>query len=144
MAMGTSTGGTRQRRRGFMADINVTPMVDVMLVLLVIFMITAPIIKQIEGLQVDVPQLQGDKPETILTEDARTVVISADGTISRGDAKSIEDHYDSTGALIEDLKVYREDATKAGRPPVVVIAGDRAAKWERVMQVWNCVKSAGV
>ena len=42
-----------------MADINVTPMVDVMLVLLVIFMITAPVIKQIEGLSVDLPQLKG-------------------------------------------------------------------------------------
>ncbi len=77
MAMGTTAASSsgRKRKKSLMADINVTPMVDVMLVLLVIFMITAPVIKSIEGLSVDLPQLKGEPAQTIVTEDARTIVI---------------------------------------------------------------------
>ena len=70
MSMGGG-GGRRGSRRGFkpMADINVTPMVDVMLVLLIIFMVTAPLLTA--GVEVDVPKtkaapLKGDdKPLTV-------------------------------------------------------------------------------
>ena len=57
MAMGMSGGGGRRRGRGGrspMADINVTPLVDVMLVLLIIFMVTAPLLKA--GVPVDLPE----------------------------------------------------------------------------------------
>ncbi|HET6246543.1 MAG TPA: biopolymer transporter ExbD [Tepidisphaeraceae bacterium] len=143
MGMTTPAGSGRKKKR-LMADINVTPMVDVMLVLLVIFMITAPIIKQIDALQVTLPQVEGQPAQTILTEDARTLVISPEGEVSRSDAKSFEDHFASNAALIDDLKGYRQECEKEKKSPVVVIAGDRVAKWERVMQVWNCVKSAGI
>ena len=53
MGMGT-VGGKRGRRGGVMADINVTPLVDVMLVLLIIFMVAAPMMTQ--GLEVDLPE----------------------------------------------------------------------------------------
>ncbi len=54
MAMGPILGGNRRGRRQPMAEINVTPMVDVMLVLLIIFMVTAPLLAS--GVQVDVPE----------------------------------------------------------------------------------------
>ena len=142
MAMGTTPPSGSKKR--LMAEINVTPMVDVMLVLLVIFMITAPVIKQIDALQVALPQVQGQPAQTILTEDARTLVVAPDGAVSRGDAKSADAYFESNAALIEDLKLYRDDCEKGKKMPVVVIAGDRSAKWERVMQVWNCVKTAGI
>jgi biopolymer transport protein ExbD len=88
--------------------------------------------------------VQGQPAQTILTEDARTLVIAPDGSVSRSDAKATDDPFADTDALINDLKSYREQCEKDKKPPVVVIAGDRVAKWERVMQVWNCVKSAGI
>ncbi len=146
MAMGTPAGpspGGRHKKR-LMADINVTPMVDVMLVLLVIFMITAPVIKQIEGLSVDLPQLAGQPAQTIVTEDARTIVIGQDGTIGRPGPKGSDAPYGSMTALADDVKLYREDCEKQKKTPVVVIAGDREARWERIMQVWNIVRNSGV
>lgn len=56
MSAAPAAGKGRRRRRA-MADINVTPLVDVMLVLLVIFMITAPVLK--DGIDVDLPKAQG-------------------------------------------------------------------------------------
>ncbi len=54
MAMGSMNGGGRRRRRRLVAEINVTPLVDVMLVLLIIFMVTAPMMTQ--GLEVELPE----------------------------------------------------------------------------------------
>src|SRR5579863_9728506 len=102
MAMASPSAGGGKKKKRLMADINVTPMVDVMLVLLVIFMITAPIIKQIDALQVTLPQVQGQPAQTILTEDARTLVISSEGVVSRSDAKNFDDHFASNEALIDD------------------------------------------
>src|SRR4030081_1487082 len=53
---GSSGGGRRRRRRAVMAEINVTPMVDVMLVLLIIFMVSAPLLTV--GVPLDLPQTQ--------------------------------------------------------------------------------------
>jgi biopolymer transport protein TolR len=141
MGMGAASSGGKKRP---MSDINVTPMVDVMLVLLVIFMVTAPVIKQIEGLEVKLPQLKGQPTQTIVTEDARTLVISPDGSVSREGAKSADDHYDKLEDLIVELKAYKEECEKGKKTPVVVIAGDRDAKWERIMQVWNAVRNADI
>lgn len=141
MGMGSGSSGGKKRP---MADINITPMVDVMLVLLVIFMITAPVIKQMDALEVKLPQLQGQPAQTILTEDARTVVIAADGTVSKPSPTSGDGKYENLTDLIKELKEYKADCDKNQKPPVVVIAGDRAAQWERIMQVQNCVLSAGI
>src|SRR5438445_613121 len=70
--MGMSAGTTGGRKRA-VAEINVTPMVDVMLVLLVIFMITAPSIKQIEGMEVNLPELkEGSAAETTTEPEIET------------------------------------------------------------------------
>jgi biopolymer transport protein TolR len=141
--MSMSTGGSKGKKSP-MADINVTPMVDVMLVLLVIFMITAPVIKQIDALDVNLPKLQGQPAQTIVTEDARTIVIKGDGSVTKADNKGSNDAYETLTPLIAELKEYKADCDKNQKPPVVVIAGDRDAHWERIMQVWNAVKTAGI
>ncbi len=69
--MGMATGGGGGRRRP-MSDINVTPLVDVMLVLLIIFMVTAPLI--VQGVKVQLPQakaqpIQDEKPKLVLSID---------------------------------------------------------------------------
>ena len=132
------------QKRHALAEINVTPMVDVVLVLLVIFMITAPSIKQIEGIEVNLPKLEHSSAENILTEDARTLAITADGLIIRPGSKQAGDHYESTAALIQDLKQYKDECEKAQKQPVVVIAGDRDLRYQRIVQVWNAVKLAGI
>ena len=67
------------RRKRAMSEINVTPLVDVMLVLLVIFMITAPVLQ--EGFHVDLPQ--ASETQSIPVADARQVVIAKGGEVLR-------------------------------------------------------------
>jgi biopolymer transport protein TolR len=64
--------GSRENRSGAMSQINVTPLVDVMLVLLVIFMVTAPMMQQ--GVQVNLPKTEAKS----LSTDQETVVVSVD------------------------------------------------------------------
>src|SRR6185295_17664216 len=72
MAMGPMLGGERRGRRTPMAEINVTPMVDVMLVLLIIFMVTAPLL--VAGVPVDLP----DSKAGALDQERQPVQISLD------------------------------------------------------------------
>jgi biopolymer transport protein TolR len=147
--MGMSAGGGGGKKRA-VADINVTPMVDVMLVLLVIFMITAPSIKQIEGMEVNLPVLGAESvAESLLIEDAWTIPITADGQIGKNGSKSDDDIYRSPADggladLVIDLKNYKKESEAALKKPAVVIAGDKDSKYQLVMQVWNAVKESGI
>ena len=137
--MGMSVGGGKRR---IMSEINVTPLVDVMLVLLVVFMITAPVLK--EGFQVEVPQAA--ETQSINVVDARSVIVTKDGVVLHNLAQSADDHYDNLSQLIEDLKVYKTDCARAkeSTQPVVLIIGDKDARYERIIQVWNAIRSAGI
>src|ERR1700710_2287544 len=81
MAMAPILGGGRRGRRTPMAEINVTPMVDVMLVLLIIFMVTAPLLTT--GVQVDLPQSKAAP----LDQNNEPVAISIDRTGARADER---------------------------------------------------------
>ena len=72
MAMGPILGPGRRSRRSPMAEINVTPMVDVMLVLLIIFMVTAPLLAT--GVQVDLPESKA----AALDQDQEPIAIAID------------------------------------------------------------------
>jgi biopolymer transport protein TolR len=67
----------RRRRRGLMAEINVTPFVDVMLVLLIVFMVTAPLLTA--GIEVNLPETRAEQMQT--EADPLSVTINADGAI---------------------------------------------------------------
>lgn len=140
--MGMSMGGGGKRRA--MSEINVTPLVDVMLVLLVIFMVTAPVLK--EGFQVEVPQ--AGETQSINVVDAWTVIIAKEGQVLRRLASSPEDSYEQLSQLVADLKAWkaeREAAPDAGaEPATAIIIADKDVRYERVVQVWNAIRSAGI
>ena len=137
MAMGVAAmGGRRRRGRGSrrapMAEINVTPFVDVMLVLLIIFMVTAPLLTT--GVPVDLPDSRADA----LPEEAAPVTLSIDndGTIYLDDAPVPD------GALAGRLATISTDAT--GALPSITLRADRALDYGRVMAVMGELNRAGL
>src|SRR5258708_25185769 len=101
MAVGGKQKGGRRRS---VAEINVTPLVDVMLVLLVIFMITAPTLK--EGFSVDIPHAEAT--QSVPVEDARMITITAEGYVLKPNADNAEQRYEKLSQLVEELKVYKQ------------------------------------
>jgi biopolymer transport protein TolR len=138
--MAMSVGGKKGGRRRSVAEINVTPLVDVMLVLLVIFMITAPTLK--EGFSVDIPHAEAT--QSVPVEDARMITVTADGQVLKPNADTTDQRYDKLSQLVEDLKAYKTAQAAAKKQPIVVIVGDRNARYERIIQVWNAVRTAGI
>jgi biopolymer transport protein TolR len=120
----SSMRGSRQRRA--MADINVVPYIDVMLVLLVIFMVTAPLVAA--------PQQQ--TPPVIVN-------IRADGNMSvkYKDDSGAQQQEDMTKA---DLKGFISDRAASHPDQPVVIAADKTVKYEVVMNVMSELKAEGV
>ena len=137
--MGMSVGATgskggRRRRRGAprysaMADINMTPFIDVMLVLLIIFMVAAPLLTV--GVPIDLPetaakQLDADK-EPI------TISIDTDGRIFLME----------TEIAIEELVPKLEAIAKAGEEERIFVRGDREIAYGTIMKVMGTISAAG-
>jgi biopolymer transport protein TolR len=115
-----------------MADINVTPMVDVMLVLLIIFMVTAPLLTA--GVPVNLPDARA-KP---LDQDQTPVSISldADGRIFVGDAEV-------PTADLPDM-LTRLAARGGDKPPQIFLRADKGLDYGRVMAVMGELNRAGL
>jgi len=112
-----------------MAEINVTPMVDVMLVLLIIFMVTAPLLTV--GIPVNLPQT---KAEPLSNPDEPLVV-----TI-----KDTGEIYLQETQISDDDLVPRLQAITANKPDTkIFIRGDKKIDYGRVMQVMGLIKTAG-
>ncbi|MDT0574924.1 ExbD/TolR family protein [Croceicoccus sp. F390] len=125
---------TRGRRgrggRAPMAEINVTPMVDVMLVLLIIFMVAAPLL--MAGVPVELPDSQA---EALPDEDTPLVVsLDADGRIF------IDEERIPAGAFSERLTLL---STGSGETSPVVLRADRALDYGRVVAVMGALNNAG-
>lgn len=127
-------GGTRRRRRSRrsqpMAEINVTPFVDVMLVLLIIFMVAAPL--SIVGPSVDLPETAADALPTD-AEEPLTVTILADGTLTIQDTPTTEAEF--VGKL-QAIAAERDGDR-------VFLRADGANDWNRVAQIMGALNSAG-
>jgi biopolymer transport protein TolR len=122
-------GSRRRRYSRIMSDINVTPMVDVMLVLLVIFMVAAPLLTV--GVEVDLPKtastvLQG-KDEPI------AVTIKADGEI----------YLQNTQLPLENLVPRLNAILKENPDPRIFVRGDKGIAYGRVMEVMGTINAAG-
>ena len=125
----------RKARRRPMAEINVVPYIDVMLVLLVIFMITAPLLTQ--GVKVELVEADA-KP---IEEDAKrplVVSVEADGTWS---ITYDDDRVQRVDA--EDLRIKSAAIIKNNPGIPVLIKGDRAAVYDSVVQAMVVLQQAG-
>ena len=133
MAMGVRPSARRGRssRRAPMAEINVTPFVDVMLVLLIIFMVTAPLLAS--GVPVDLPESRANPLDQ--EQDQITIALDDEGFIYLDDAL-IE-----RGALPQALADAAANA--GGERPLVTLRADRDLDYGRVMAVMGELNRAG-
>jgi biopolymer transport protein TolR len=125
VAFTSSAGDTRTS----LAEINVTPLVDVVLVLLIIFMITAPVLQS--GIQVNVPQTRTVRQ---ITQQHMMVTIDAGQNIYLND-KPINIH-----TLTDTLRAQNHDPTHQ----VIYLAADRTIPFAVFCTVMDAVKQAGI
>jgi biopolymer transport protein TolR len=131
MAGSSGGGGRRGRRRPVMAEINVTPMVDVMLVLLIIFMVSAPLLTV--GVPLDLPQTQAksldqDKNPLTLSVNLKGQVFLNDTEIGLND-------------LVEKLKAITD--ARGGLDERIFVRGDKKVDYGTVMRVMGRLSAAG-
>ncbi|MFN7834598.1 MAG: protein TolR [Burkholderiaceae bacterium] len=129
----TSSGRGRGRRA--MNDINVVPYIDVMLVLLVIFMVTAPMMTP--GV-LDLPTVA--KANLAQQEPPLEIDLKANGTVTLRDMKTGVEQKLDIAAVPDAVKAK----LAAGGERAVVIAGDKSIKYERVMQVMDGLQRAAI
>jgi biopolymer transport protein TolR len=127
-------GGFRKHRRGGrrvkpMSDINVTPFVDVMLVLLIVFMVSAPLLTS--GVPVDLPEAQA-KPLAIEKEPI-TITVDNEGRVFLK-----EDEVN-----VDDIVTRLADIAPNGFDERIYVRGDRTANYGAVMRVMGLINGAG-
>jgi len=119
----------KKQRYTQMSEINVTPFVDVMLVLLIVFMVTAPLLTV--GIKVDLPKVKA----TALTDikDPIEVTVKLDGEVYIGESQVEVEN------LIPRLNAITEQNTEAR----IYIRGDRVVAYGRIMEIMSIINSAG-
>ncbi len=125
-------GQRETRRRTVLAHINVTPFVDVMLVLLIIFMITAPMMEK--GVDVALPEVE-NAPNLAAAKQPLVVTLSKKGLIMVGNNR-VENPAKLTPVL-QQILAEKEEKT-------VYLEADKAVPYGRVVQVMAAIKRAGV
>ncbi|WP_394672760.1 ExbD/TolR family protein [Limnobacter sp.] len=113
-----------------MSEINMTPLVDVMLVLLIIFIITVPVITH--SVKVDLPQ--ASQQPTEVKPDVVTLSVMRDGTLNWNDEE----------LTFENLELRLQAVAQQEKQPELRIQGDRAVEYEKVVQVMAAAQRAGV
>jgi biopolymer transport protein TolR len=124
MDLGSGKGGVK-------SDINVTPLVDIMLVLLIIMMIVAPLLQK--GVDVKLPTATNtsDKPET---QDQTVVAVTADGRL----------HLQSREVAEQDLAQRVTELLETKKERIVLIKADEDASYGRVMAAMDALRKAQV
>ncbi len=122
-----SAGGGR---KGAMSDINVTPLVDVMLVLLIIFMVTAPMIQQ--GVKVQLPRARAAAVEA--KEKKLVLAVDASGRVFIGDVE----------VPLDELEMKLKTNAKAQADNEVFLHADRSLKYGVVVEVMAAAQRAGI
>ncbi len=127
-----SAGGHKRRRRPVMSEINVTPFVDVMLVLLIVFMVSAPLLTV--GVPLDLPQSQAKSLEQ--NNEPLTVSVNVSGQIFLQNSEiKIED-------LVPKLKAII-DARNGNPNELIYVRGDKKVDYGTMMRVMGRISGAG-
>src|SRR5690242_892209 len=131
--MGASLGSGSPKRRGrdlrAFSEINVTPMVDVMLVLLVIFMVTAPMMTA--GVTVDLPQSNANPVPG--NDEPLAVSVTADGKV----------YIQKTPVALKDLRAKLSAVAGNKKDTRIFVRGDRAVDYGHIMMVVGEINAAG-
>lgn len=129
---GGVSGGIGQRRRAYrpMSDINVTPFIDVMLVLLIVFMVTAPLLSA--GVQVDLPKTEAG-PVTDKDEKPLEISVNKAGQIFIGETKVTRE------SLVTKLSAITGDTTDRR----VFVRADQGLPYGQVMEIIGAINKAG-
>jgi biopolymer transport protein TolR len=135
MAASTSMGSgwvsrrSRRRRATVMADINVTPMVDVMLVLLIVFMVAAPLLTV--GVPIDLPQTQAKSMEQ--DKEPLTLSVNDKGKV----------FLQNTEIALDEIVPKLKAVAKSGADERIYVRGDRKVDYGTVMRVMGRLSAAG-
>ena len=132
MGMQTGNGGGRS----VLSEINVTPFVDVMLVLLVIFMVTTPILYQ--GVDVDLPKTDSQPIPALDREKKVVVTLNSDGEIF------IEKEQLSLSELRIEIRTLMSEQGKEVREEDVFLRADTSVPYGTVVEVMSEIRNAGV
>ena len=125
-------GRRRHRRNPVMSEINVTPMVDVMLVLLIIFMVSAPLLTV--GVPIDLPQTQASSLDQA-DKEPLAVSVNTEGKV----------FLQNTEVLLEELvpKLRAIAAARGGNDERIYVRGDKTVDYGTVMKVMGRLNAAG-
>ncbi|WP_345813591.1 biopolymer transporter ExbD [Paraburkholderia sp. PREW-6R] len=115
---------------GLMNEINMTPLVDVMLVLLIVFMVTIPVIRH--AVKIDLPHASSQKEDTKPAQ--VTVAVDADGNVLWDDRK-----VDDTA-----LRAKIAEAAQANPQPELHLDADRKVPYEKVAEVMSAAQAGGL
>ncbi len=141
MGMALGSGGSSRRRgrrsggsrRGLMSDINVTPFVDVMLVLLIIFMVSAPLL--VNGVPLDLPKTQAGPVNT----DTKPLTVSID---DQGRLAVNEEYYNSADEVIAKLKAVTDTGGDASKQRIFV-RGAKTVEYQKILDLLATIQKAG-
>src|SRR6187549_1637168 len=134
MGMGMATGGGgrgRRRRAPVMAEINVTPMVDVMLVLLIVFMVSAPLLTV--GVPLDLPQSQAKSLDQ--DREPLTISVNVQGQVFLQNSEIQVDD------LVPKLKAVAD--ARGGTEARIYVRGDKKVDYGTMMRVMGRLSAAG-
>jgi len=132
LSTGSARGGSRRRRRPVMSEINVTPFVDVMLVLLIVFMVSAPLLTV--GVPIDLPQSEAKALQQ--DNEPLTVSVNVDGQVY------LQDKQIGLDDLVPKLKAII-DARHGDPNEQIYVRGDRKVDYGTMMKVMGRISGAG-
>lgn len=132
MALNTSRISGKRGRSRLMSDINITPMVDVMLVLLIIFMVTSPML--VAGVEVDLPETKSSP----ISGDDKPIVVSVN---KDGDLFILETKIDSAALKLKLENIVQE--TKDKKNTRIFVRGDKNVAYGKIVETMAEIKNAG-
>jgi biopolymer transport protein TolR len=119
----------RSRRHAPMSEINVTPMVDVMLVLLIIFMVAAPLLQV--GVPIELPQAKGKQLES--SQEPLAISVKSDGSVYIGE----------TVVQLDEIAPKLKAIAKNGYDEQIFVRGDKGVTYGIVMRVMGRISAGG-